>query len=87
MNLDEYVWRYKINCSDLSKKVGCTKATMSSIKLKKRTPGLLLALKIASSSKGAVDLEEFLSTKDTESLKEWRLEEHLGYHFLDKKPD
>ena len=68
MDLKEYLWRNQRTLSSLAEEVGVSENSLIHYKLRRRTPNLLLALKIVKATDSQVTLYELLSKKDADEF-------------------
>jgi len=71
MDLDEYMWRKKIKCKNMSEQTGISAVAIQQYKHRRCTPNLLKALQIQAFTKKDIPLEEMLSIKDKEFFDKW----------------
>ena len=71
MDLDEFIWREKTSNKELAEIALCAPTTILNMKKRRKSPGLLLALKIAKIGDGKIQLEDLLSEEDLKKYEEW----------------
>lgn len=69
MDLDEYLWRNKLNAKEFARQCGLSQATILFVKKKRVIPRLDTAMKILQHTNGQVTFEDML-VKDEEVPKE-----------------
>jgi DNA-binding XRE family transcriptional regulator len=72
MDLDEYLWKYKLKMNKLAKDVEVSQPSISSIKSKRTSPSLLTALKLYHISKGKINLEHLLTKEQSALYEKWK---------------
>jgi hypothetical protein len=72
MDLAEYIFKSNKESKEISSLINCNVCTVSNIKMRNNSPGLLISLKLFYLSNGEIKFEDLLSHKDVIKFKKWK---------------
>ncbi len=70
MDLQTFLWKYKMTSAELSRKVGCAYSSMTAYVRRQRKPQLAMAEKIEYCTRGEVTAAELMTGRYTTDYKE-----------------